>query len=143
MGPSTGPSIGRGLTVGGNVPLEIRLAAGLMVGAATTFLLAAALRMPLEDIGGGQGLFLLPVLQLTIAIGIAGGLVLGKRLARISGLVLALLFALLHLSVALQAFPLWVRIVSGLIAVSQIYVAVLLNTRPALEHTGVRFGQRR
>jgi hypothetical protein len=138
MRSSSGPPAGRGLPLGATPPVEIRLAAALLVGGAVLFMLMALLRAPLEDISADENLFLVPVLQLAIGLGVAGGLWLGKRAARLSGLVLALLFALLHLSVALQGFALWVRIVSGLIAATQIYVAVLLNTRPALEHTGVR-----
>lgn len=136
MRPSSGPPAGRGFAIGGDAPVEIRLAAGLLVGGSVLFVLGALLRIP--EVGSSEGLFLLPLLQLALFIGIGGGLLLGKRLARISGVILALLFALLHLSVALQGLAIWVRVLGGVIAAGLIYAAVLLNTRPALEHTGVR-----
>lgn len=123
---STGSTIGRS-------PLEIRLAAGLLVAGGVAFLLVAAARSATE---GGGNLFTPPLLELVLALGVGGGLLAGMRLARYAGMVLALLTAFLHAVIALEPVPVWVRIVSGLIAVSQVYVAVLLNTKPALLHSG-------
>jgi hypothetical protein len=134
---STGPTPGRGIfSIGSQAPPEIRLAAWLLFTGGMAFLLIGVLRIPAEGSGSAEGLVLAPLTQLTMAIGIAGGLLHGSRLARLFGLVFVLLVALLHFSVLLQPFALWIRIGSGLIAASAAYVAVLLNTRPALMHTG-------
>jgi hypothetical protein len=116
-----------------NAPLEVRLAVGLLVGGGLLFLAMGLLRIPSE--GSAGGLLMLPLLQLALAIGVAGGLWLGMRPARITGVVLALLAALVHLMIVLAPVPIWARIASGLIAISQVYVAVLLNTKPALDHS--------
>ena len=132
----TGPTSGRGIfSIGARAPLEIRVAASLLVGGAALFLLVGLLRLSMEG-GGADSFTLLPMLVLVVAIGVAGGLLRGMRSARLFGLVFVLLVALLHASVALQSFPLWVRIVAVVLAASQVYVAVLLNTRPALLHSG-------
>jgi hypothetical protein len=130
------PTPRRGLfSVGARAPVEIRLAAALLAAGGVLFLLVGLLRMPLDG-GSATGLLMLPGLQLALAVGVAGGLIRGMRSARLLGMVFALLVALLHTSIALQPFALWVRIAAGLLAASQVYVAVLLNTRPALLHTG-------
>ncbi|HEY3262494.1 MAG TPA: hypothetical protein VGJ95_19875 [Pseudonocardiaceae bacterium] len=129
---STGP--GRWIfSIGSRAPIEIRLAGWLLVAGGLLFVLVDVLWSATD---GGGGAFLVSVLQLVIAIGVTGGLLRGMRSARIVGLLFALTVAFLHILIALQSLPVWVRIVAGAIAVSQVYVAVLLNTRPALEHTG-------
>lgn len=132
---SNGSTPGRGIFgIGSRAPVEIRLAAWLLVAGGLLFVLVDLLRAATED--SDTAVFLVPLLQLVIALGVAGGLLRGMRLARLAGVVFALTLALFHLLVVLQALPPWVRIVSGIIAASQVYVAVLLNTRPALLHTG-------
>ena len=66
----------------------------------------------------------------------------GIRLARYAGIVLALLGGLLHMVIALEPAPWWARIISGVIALVQVYVAVLFNTKPAIEFTAGRHGAR-
>jgi len=124
----------RGILPIGNVPAEIRLAAWLLFTGGVLFVLVDLIRLATE--GGDNEAFVLPLLQLVIALGIAGGLLRGMRLARLVGLLFALTVALLHTLIAMQPYPLWVRIAAGVIAASQVYVAVLLNTRPAVLHTG-------
>jgi hypothetical protein len=113
-------------------PVELRLAAGLLTGSALAFVLMAVGRMLAE---GGGGWLQLPLLQLAVAIGVSGGMLTGIRLARIVGIAVALAGALLQMVLALQPAPWWARLVSGLLAIAQIYAAVLLNTRPAIEYT--------
>jgi hypothetical protein len=133
---STGPSSGRGIfSIGARAPLEIRLACALLVAGALAFLLVGALRLPSAQ-GSTEGLLLPPLLQLVVAIGIAGGVLRGIRSARLVAVGFVLLVGLLHATIALQGIEVWVRIASGLIAASQVYVAVLLNTKPALEFAG-------
>jgi hypothetical protein len=122
--------------MGSKAPIEIRLAAWLLAAGGLLFVLVDVVRAATE--AGDAQAFLVPLLQLVIALGVAGGLLRGIRLARLAGVLFALTIALFHLLVVLQPLPLWVRIVSGIIAASQVYVAVLLNTRPALLHTGAR-----
>jgi hypothetical protein len=142
---STGqtPDRGRGIFsiggIAGRAPTEIRLAAALLVAGGLVFVLMDLLRMLVESGGPAQGAarpFLLPLLQLAIGIGVAGGLICGMRLARYAGMLVALTFALMHMVFALQPLPPWIRVMAGLVAASQVYVAVLLNTRPALLFTG-------
>jgi hypothetical protein len=131
----TGPTQGRGMfSVGAAAPPEIRLACWLLVTGGLVFVLVDVVRAATED--GDQQAFLVPLLQLLVAVGIAGGLLRGLRLARLLGLLFVLTVALLHTLIAMQPYPLWVRILTGLIAASQVYVAVLLNTKPALQYTG-------
>lgn len=113
-------------------PVELRLAAGLLTGSALVFVLVALGRM-LEE--GGGGWLELPLLQLAVALGVSGGVLTGIRLARVVGIAVALAGALLYLVLALQPAPWWARLVSGLLAITQIYAAVLLSTRPAVEFT--------
>jgi hypothetical protein len=113
-------------------PLELRLAAGLLTGSALVFVLVALGRM--LDEGGGDWLQP-PLLQLAVALGVSGGVLTGVRLARFVGIAVALTGALLHMVLALQPAPWWARLLSGLLAMAQIYAAVLLNTRPAVEFT--------
>jgi len=136
---STGPAgTGSGrwiFSIGARAPVEVRLAGWLLVTGGLLFVLVDVLRSAIEGDGGG-GVFLVSLLQLVIAVGVAGGLLRGMRSARLAGLVFALAVAFLHTLIALQPLAVWVRIAAGLIAASQVYVAVLLNTRPALQHTG-------
>jgi len=113
-------------------PIELRLAAGLLTGSAVVFVLVALGRMLAE---GGGGWLEVPLLQLAVALGVSGGVLIGNRLARILGIAVALAGALLHMVLALQPAPWWARLVSGLLAIAQIYAAVLLSTRPAVEFT--------
>jgi hypothetical protein len=113
-------------------PIELRLAAGLLTGSALGFVLVALGRL-LDE--GGSGWLQLPLLQLAVALGVSGGMLTGIRLARVVGIAVALAGALLHLVFALQSGPWWARLVLGLLAMAQIYAAVLLNTRPAVEFT--------
>jgi len=132
----TGPAQGRGIfSIGSRAPAEIRLAGWLLVTGGLLFVLVDLIRVVTED-GTDDQVFLVPLLQLVVAVGIAGGLLRGMRSARLFGVVFVLAVALLHMSIVLQPFPLWVRIAAGVVAASQVYVAVLLNTRPALQHTG-------
>jgi|GEM_PF-3879970 len=132
---STGPMSGRGIfSIGARAPAEIRLACWLLFTAGLLFVLVDLLRAVTGEDSGG--VFLVPLLQLVVGIGVAGGLLRGMRSARLLGLLFVLTAGLLHTLIALQPYPVWVRIASGLIAASQVYVAVLLNTRPALQYTG-------
>jgi hypothetical protein len=133
---STGPSSGRGIfSIGAKAPVEIRLACALMVGGALLFVLVDLLLLALQR-DSRDGPLLVPLLQLVIALGTAGGLLRGIRSARLFGLFFVLLAALFHFLIVLQPLPIWVRVVSGVIAASQVYVGVLLNTKPALQHSG-------
>jgi hypothetical protein len=114
-------------------PVELRLAAGLLVGSALLFLLMALGRM-LDE--GGGGWVQLPLLQLALALGVGGGVLTGIRLARYAGIAVALVGGLVHMVLALQPAPWWARIVFGIVAIAQVYAAVLLNTKPAVEFTG-------
>jgi hypothetical protein len=136
---STEPTSDRGgiFSVGGRAPTEIRVAAALLFGGGLLFQLVGLLRLLLEG-GTAESFLLVPTLQLVVALGVAGGLLRGLRSARLFGVVFVLLFALLHTFIALQPFALWVRIAGGVLAIAHVYVAVLLNTRPALLYTGVR-----
>jgi hypothetical protein len=113
-------------------PIELRVAAGLLSGSALVFLLVALGRMLAE---GGGGWVQPPLVQLAVALGVSGGVLTGSRLARFAGIAVALAGALLQMVLALQSAPWWARLVSGLLAMAQIYAAVLLNTRPAVEFT--------
>ena len=113
-------------------PVELRVAAGLLTGSGLVFVLVALWRMLAE---GGGGWLEWPLVQLAVAVGVSGGLLTGSRLARLVGIAVALAGALLQMVLALHSAPWWARVVSGLLAIAQVYAAVLLNTRPAIEFT--------
>lgn len=133
---SMDPTAGRRwLAIGGDLPVEIRVAVGLLIGGGLLFVAADLLWLALE--GSASQLLVVPLLQLAIGAGVAGGLIRGSRIARYVGLLFVLTFAMFHMLFALQAGPIWIKVVTGVIAASLVYVAVLLNTKPALVHTGV------
>jgi hypothetical protein len=107
-------------------PLEVRLSAGIVALGALVFVGVAlawdtqALRLPI-----GAGI---------LAVAVCVGLVVGLRFVRIVTMVVVLLYALVHLLIAMGGGPWWVRLVSGLLCASYIYVAVLMNTQPARQY---------
>ncbi|GGM37332.1 hypothetical protein GCM10012275_05530 [Longimycelium tulufanense] len=111
-------------------PLETRVAAALLAGAGVAFLLVGIARWAVE---GGPDLLLPPVVLTVFGVGVAAGLLAGWWWARRVGLVLAVVGAVFHLLIVLGGAPWWARLVSGLLAASQVYVLVLLNMRGSRE----------
>ena len=73
----------------------------------------------------------LPIGAGILAVAVCVGLVLRLRFARTVTMIVMGLFALVHLLIALDGGPWWIRLVSGLLCAAYIYVAVLVNTEPA------------
>ncbi|GAA2661556.1 MULTISPECIES: hypothetical protein [Actinosynnema] len=110
---------------------EVRLAIMLGGGSAVAFVLVAALQLLVDPASAS---LVLPVAVAVIELGVVAGLWKGVRPARIGGMAVFLLFGLVHLLVVLGPTPVWVRLASAVIAAAHVFVAVLLNTRPARDH---------
>jgi hypothetical protein len=122
-----------GPSAGDRPPLEIRLAVRLLVASGLVFVAVGVLRLIGE---GGTDLLWTPLTYLVLAIGVAAGLYRGHRAARPVGLGFALLAALLQLLIAFGQGPGYARVVAGMLTAALVYTAVLISTKPAIEHTG-------
>lgn len=110
-------------------PLEVRLAAGIIAGAAAVFLGLAWLA---EDIGTLR----FPVGSAMVAVIVVGLLFTSSRTARVAAIGAVTLLALAHTLIALGGLPWWARTISGVLAAAHVYVVILLLTRPARVYFG-------
>lgn len=126
----TAPTSGRA-----RPPLEIRVSAALIGGIGVAFALVALLRL----LGAASAASTVtPLVSAVFGVLVAVGLLAGKPAARVAGLAVLVLFAMLHALITLSDGPWWVRVFSGLATAGYLYAGVLLNTRPARDHlTGV------
>jgi hypothetical protein len=104
-----------------NAPKEIQLPLLILLGGTVVFLVVGAVR----------GLLVLP-----LGLGALEILAIVMVLVRLSSMRVAviLLFGvagLIHLLIAMGSGPLWIRVISGIIAIAGFYGAVLLSTGPA------------
>lgn len=113
-------------------PLEIRLASALIGGIGAAFALIALLRL-LAGAASANGT-VTPVLSAVLGGAVAWGLLAGRPAARVTGLVVLVLFGLLHALIAVSSGPWWIRVFSALAAAGYLYSGVLLGTRPAREY---------
>lgn len=119
---------------GGRVGFDVWLGALLVAAPGVVFLVESLIRAFTE---GGDGILALPVVLLVLEGGAAVAVLTGTRWARPLVLILVILAALLHMVIALGEGLLWTRMVSAILAVSQVYVLVVLNTKPVREHFGI------
>ncbi|SHF32184.1 hypothetical protein [Streptoalloteichus hindustanus] len=110
------------------VPLELRVAGALLAGAGLAFLALGLGRWSAE---GGADVLVLPCALAVLGVAAGAAVLTAHRAARIVGMVVASVAAVLHLLLALGGGAWWARLLSGLLAASQVYVFVLLNTGPA------------
>jgi hypothetical protein len=78
--------------------------------------------------------FLLPVTSLVLGGLVAAGILLKMSSSRIAGMVVAVLFGVLHALGLLAAELWWVKVFSGLAFAGYMYAAVLLNSMPLRRH---------
>ncbi|MCP2257020.1 hypothetical protein LX15_000703 [Streptoalloteichus tenebrarius] len=109
-------------------PLELRVAGALLAAAGLVFLALGVGRWAAE---GGADVVALPAVLAALGVGAGVAVLTGRRAARIVGMVVATVASVLHLLLALGGGAWWARLLSGVLAASQVYVFVLLNTRPA------------
>ncbi|SDC28432.1 hypothetical protein [Actinokineospora iranica] len=110
-------------------PLEVRVAAVLLAGAAVAFAGLGVARS-FSDSGALRFPLGLGVLGLLAAVVV----VLGRASA--AALVFAAVAAVAHVLIALGGLSAWLRAASGVLAAVHGYVVVLLLTRPAREYFG-------
>ncbi len=112
-------------------PLEVRVAAALLAGAAVLFAGLGALRLSADP-----GALKFPVGVGAVGLLAALSVYFGPSVARVVAITFAVLAALAHLLIVFGELPAWVRVASGLLAAVHGYVVVLLLTRPAREYFG-------
>jgi hypothetical protein len=78
--------------------------------------------------------FLLPVTSLVLGGLVAAGILLKMSSSRIAGMVVAVLFGVVHALSLLAAELWWVKVSSGLAFAGYMYAAVLLNSMPLRRH---------
>jgi hypothetical protein len=113
-------------------PVEVKVVAALLVGLPVAW----ALLDLIQVLGAGSGLaiYRMPALALLLGGVVTTGLVLKMGSARIGGLVVSVVFALLHAFLLLAAELWWVKLFSGLSFAGYGYAFVLLNSMPLKRH---------
>jgi hypothetical protein len=123
----------RKLTGKSAVPPEVFVPALVAVGGALLFLIMGLVRWQVD---GDATWLRFPAVIAVLELVAAAGLVVGFKPARVTGIFVFGILALLYLLVTLNEGPLWTRIVSGVLSAAHVYGVVLLNTGPAREHLG-------
>lgn len=110
-----------------NAPTEVKVCLGVF-GAGALLFVAIALLWDAQNLR-------FPIGTGIVAVAVCVGLAVRLRFARVVTIVVASLFALAHLLIALSGgAPWWVRAISGLLTAGYLYTAVLVNTEPARDY---------
>ena len=118
-------------------PVEVKVTAALLVGLPLAWALLDL--VPVLGAGSGLEIFRIPALGLILGGVVTTGLVVKLGSARIGGLVITVVFALLHAFVLLGAALWWNKLFSGLSFLGYGYAFVLFNSMPLKRHIlGVR-----
>jgi hypothetical protein len=118
-------------------PAEVKVTAALLVGLPVAWALLDLI--PVLAAGAGLAIYRMPALALILGAVVTTGLVLKHGSARIGGLVVVVVFALLHAFLLLGAELWFNKLFSGLSFAGYGYAFVLLNSMPLKRHTlGVR-----
>ncbi|HEX4703401.1 MAG TPA: hypothetical protein VH352_14840 [Pseudonocardiaceae bacterium] len=112
---------------------DVRVCAALLGGAGLVFMVESLIRLSSQ----GTGILYVPIVQLVLDGTAVGVILTGNRLLRPGVLIIAILGSLVHMVILLGGGPIWTRVVSALLAVMQLYVLVLLNTKPIRVHFGL------
>ena len=112
-----------------STPPEVLIASIVAAGGALLFLLVGVIRWQID---GDAGWVRFPAIVAVLELAVAAGLMVAFRPARITGIIVFLLLALLHLLATLNTGPVWARVVAGVLSAAHVYGVVLLNTAPAL-----------
>jgi len=113
-------------------PVEVKIVAGLLVGLPVAWALLDLI--PVIGAGSGLEIYRVPALALILGGVVTTGLVLKMGSARIGGLVVSVVFALLHAFLLLGAALWWNKLFSGLSFAGYGYAFVLLNSMPLKRH---------
>ncbi|HET6704751.1 hypothetical protein [Amycolatopsis sp.] len=113
-------------------PVEVKVTAGLLVGLPVAWALLNL--VPVLGAGAGLAIYRMPALALILGGVVTTGLVLKMGSARIGGLVVAVVFALLHAFLLLGAELWFNKLFSGLSFAGYGYTFVLLNSMPLKRH---------
>ncbi|WP_206797330.1 hypothetical protein [Amycolatopsis sp. MtRt-6] len=113
-------------------PVEVKVTAGLLVGLPIAWALLNL--VPVLGAGAGLAIYRMPALALILGGVVTTGLVLKMGSARIGGLVVAVVFALLHAFLLLGAELWFNKLFSGLSFAGYGYTFVLLNSMPLKRH---------
>jgi hypothetical protein len=113
-------------------PVEVKVTVGLLVGLPLAWALLDLI--PVLGAGSGLEIYRMPALALILGGVVTTGLVLKMGSARIGGLVVVVVFALLHAFLLLGAELWWVKLFSGLSFAGYGYAFVLLNSMPLKRH---------
>ncbi|MEV7094680.1 hypothetical protein AB0M80_17775 [Amycolatopsis sp. NPDC051045] len=118
-------------------PVEVKVTAVLLVGLPIAWALLDLI--PVLGAGAGPAIYRMPALALILGAVVTAGLVLKHGSARIGGLVVVVVFALLHAFLLIGAELWWNKLFSGLSFAGYGYAFVLLNSMPLKRHIlGVR-----
>ena len=118
-------------------PAEVKVTAALLVGLPVAWALLDLI--PVISAGSSLVIYRMPALALILGGVVTTGLVLKMGSARIGGLVVSVVFALLHAFLLLGAALWWNKLFSGLSFAGYGYAFVLLNSMPLKRHIlGVR-----
>ena len=113
-------------------PIEVKVTAGLLVGLPVAWALLDLI--PVLSAGAGLAIYRMPALALILGGVVTTGLVLKHGSARIGGLVVVVVFALLHAFLLLGAELWFNKLFSGLSFAGYAYAFVLLNSMPLKRH---------
>ena len=113
-------------------PVEVKVTAVLLLGLPVAWALLDLI--PVLGAGSGLEIYRLPALALILGGVVTTGLVLKMGSARIGGLVVTVVFALLHAFLLLAAALWWNKLFSGLSFAGYGYAFVLLNSMPLKRH---------
>ena len=113
-------------------PVEVKVTAGLLVGLPVAWALLDLI--PVLSAGAGLAIYRMPALALILGGVVTTGLVLKMGSARIGGLVVTVVFALLHAFLLLGAELWFNKLFSGLSFAGYGYAFVLLNSMPLKRH---------
>jgi hypothetical protein len=109
-------------------PVEVKVAASLLVGIALVHVLLGAVIVLTSD--GSPRTLALPLTSLVFGALVAAGIAARNGFARIAGFVVVVLFATVHAFTLMAGAFLWFKIFGGLAAAGYVYAGVLLNSMP-------------
>jgi hypothetical protein len=112
--------------------VEVKVVAGLLIGLPVAWALLDLI--PVLGAGSSLAIYRVPALALILGGVVTTGLVVRMGSARIGGLVVTVVFALLHASLLLGAALWWNKLFSGLSFAGYGYAFVLLNSMPLKRH---------
>jgi hypothetical protein len=112
--------------------IEVKVAVLLFLGIGLTWTLIVLIPVLAANASGRT--FLLPVTSIVLGGLVAAEILLKMPSSRIAGMVVAILFGVVHALGLLAAQLWWVKVFSGIAFACYVYAAVLLNSMPLRRH---------